>query len=295
MAENEVNTQASTSTEGKTDTNIVVANVDTSKVEAESVKVEKERIENERKALLAEREAFETERKSAKPKFENFDIDEALDDPFRYFEERGIDAEKAFQLAQSVFFEKHSDKKPADYEIKKNQRKQERLLKKLEEKTETVEKRVAEQAEKKQLEAYNKKVFEEFDAAASSISWDKREAEDFDTEYPHSAGFFDDKDDYRQALFGFGQQTAEKLKRVPTTQEVQAELESWLETRFKRVKPKQKKIEQELANKLDGHVTLSTKDNKIPRNKPLTEEERFARAMAVADSKTIVDKTEKTK
>lgn len=292
MAENESVTQAP---DTKVDTNIVVANVDTSKVEAESVKVEKDNVEKERLSLAAERKALEDERKSLKPKFENFDIDEALDDPFRYFEERGIDAEKAFQLAQSVFFEKHSDKKPADYDLKKSQRKQERLLKRLEEKTETVEKRVAEQAEKKQLEAYNKKVFEEFDAAATSIAWDKREAEDFDTEYPHSAGFFDDKDDYRQALFGFGQQTAEKLKRVPTTQEVQAELETWLETRFKRVKPKQKKIEQELEKKLDSHVTLSTKDNKIPRNKPLTEEERFARAMAVADSKNVVVKDEKNK
>ena len=266
---------------------IVVANVDTSKVEAESIKVEREKFDNERKSFLAEREAFETERKSAKPKLENFDIDEALDDPFRYFEERGVDAEKAFQLAQSVFFEKHADKKPSDYDMKKVQRRQERKLKQLEEQTSSVEKRAAELAEKKQLEEYNKKVYTEFDTAASAIPWDKREKEDFDTEYPHSAGFFDDKDDYRQALFGFGAQTAEKLKRIPTTQEVQAELESWLETRFKRVKPKQKKIEQELEKKLSG-VTLKAGDNKIPRDKPLTAEERYQKALAAAESKNIV-------
>lgn len=279
--------------ETKTDTNIVVANVDTSKVEAESVKVERERLESERKAFLAERDAFETERKSAKPKLDNFDIDEALDDPFTYFTERGITPEKAFQLAQSVFFEKHPDKKPSDYELKKTQRKHERMLKKLSEQTESVEKRAAEQAEKKQLEEYNKKLFTEYDTAAAGIKWDERDKEEFDTDFPHSAGFFDDKDDYRQALFGFGTQTAEKLKRVPTIQEVQAELESWLESRFKRVKPKKSKIEQELDKKLEKSVTLSTKDNVIPRNKPLTAEERFERAMAAAETKDIVVKDKK--
>ena len=273
--------------ESKPDTNIVVANVDASKVEAETSKVEREKLESERKAFIAEREAFETERKSAKPKLENFDIDEALDDPFTYFTERGITPEKAFQLAQSVFFEKHPDKKPSDYELKKTQRKHERMIKKLGEQTESVEKRAAEQVEKKQLEEYNKKIFTEFDTASASIDWAGRDKEEFDTEFPHSAGFFDDKDDYRQALFGFGAQTAEKLKRVPTTQEVQAELEKWLETRFKRVKPKRSKIEQELDKKLDKSVTLSTKDNTIPRNKPLTAEERFEKAMAAAESRDI--------
>lgn len=281
-------------TTGKVET--VTANVDTSKVDAEVAKVSADKLTADREAFEKEKAEWEKEKNSfqpPKPKFENFDIDDALDDPFRYFEERGVDAEKAFQLAQSVFFEKHKDKKPADYELKKTQRKSERALRRLEEKTANLEKEAEAKAEAKRLEEYNKKVYQEFDTAADAIDFTKREADDFESEYPHSAGFFDDKQDYLQALFSFARQTAEKLKRVPTTKEVQEDLEEWLDTRFKRVKPKQKKIEQELNKKLDSSSTLSLKDNKIPRDKPLTADERFQRAMAAAESKSIIKTEEK--
>lgn len=273
----------------------VTANIDTSKVDAEVAKVSADKFAAEREAFEKEKAAWEAEKSSFKPpqpKIENFDIDDALDDPFRYFGERGIDEEKAFQLAQAVFFEKHKDKKPPDYDLKKTQRKSERALRKLEEKTANLEKEAEAKAEAKRLEEYNKKVYQEFDTAADAIDFTKRDADDYETDYPHSAGFFDDKQDYLQALFGFARQTAEKLKRVPTTKEVQEDLEKWLDQRFSRVKSKRKVTEQ-LEKKVDGSSTLSLKDNKVPRDKPLTAEERFARAMAAAESKSIVKEEKK--
>lgn len=280
-------------TTGNADT--VIANVDASKVDAEVAKVSAEKLAADKAEFEKQKAEWEKERASfepPKPRIENFDIDDALDDPFRYFGERGIDEEKAFQLAQAVFFEKHKDKKPSDYDLKKTQRKSERALRKLEEKTANLEKEAEAKAEAKRLEEYNKKVYQEFDTAADAIDFSKRDADDFESDYPQSAGFFDDKQDYLQALFSFARQTAEKLKRIPTTKEVQDDLEKWLDQRFSRVKSKRKVTEQ-LEKKVDGSSTLSLKDNKVPRDKPLTAEERFARAMAAAESKSIVKNEEK--
>lgn len=286
------NTQTNSDT-AKTDT--VQANVDPGKVAAEVDKVNSEKFLADKKAFEEEKAKWEQEKANfqpPKPRLDNFDIDDALEDPFRYFEERGIDKAKAFQLAQSVFYEQHPDKKPVDYELKKTQRKSERALKKLQEKTDNLEKEAEAKAEAKRLEEYNKKVYQEFDTAADVIDFSKRDADDFESDYPHTAGFFDDKQDYLQALFSFARQTAEKLKRIPTTKEVQEDLEQWLDNRFRRVKSKRKVTEQ-LEKKVDGSSTLSLKDNKVPRDKPLTPEQRFERAMAAAESKSIIKSEEK--
>jgi len=258
--------------------------VDPKLVEMES---ERQKFNDERKAWLAEKTELEAQASAAKgvKTVAGIDVDEVLDDPFAFFGQHGADEEKVFELAQNIFFLKFPDKAPADFDMKRTKRQMERQLKKLEDKTGDVEKRVEESITQRQQTEYNNRITAEFKAAAEAITVDG-------DDLPYTRAFFDkDSEDYRGALINTAGNVARELKRVPTTKEVAEALEKWLGARYERYKPKQAnaKIEGDLNKVAGKSVTLSNDDVQVERRAPMTAEERYKRALGVLEGKTIIE------
>lgn len=244
----------------------------------------KRKLEADIKAFEEAKAKWESESKKAPAPVNKveFDIDEALSNPFEYFTANGLTEDDAFELAQSIFFTKFPGKAPAEFSTKRNERMLSRNKKLLEKKQAEFEERVKREAEEKQVEQTRQAIFNAFKSVAGKFSKDN---------HPFIHAWFAqdgeegkevfDEDGYFKALIDIA--SGKKEGDTYDIEKLPDELNDWLGKRISRYKPKQEvKSEVVPETKVEdkGPDTVSVKDTSVVSRSPaLSREERAQRAV----------------
>ena len=255
-------------------------------------------LEARQRKLDADTRAFEERmaQASATPVSDAFSVDDALDSPFEYFKQHGLDDEGVLELAQSIFFNKFPEKAPPDFTAKQALKASKRVLAKIESKSKEAEEKAKRAVAEESQKEYNRRIAAEFHSQVESTTPET---------HPYIAAFFAkdaedgaateiDKEELMGALISTGANLAKSTGREPKISEVAAELENWLKKRYSRYKPPAAKEESKAPGTdkpgdAAGQPTLSHDNGEAPTTK-LTREQRFQRAMEAASKVAFLKK-----